>query len=124
MRNFVIGVLVALLFVFSSLGGVIADRIVGLNILDKYIPRNVREQIRETKVLSEDEYLSEMLEKVGPAVVTVAVKGTRPDRVFFDWNDFGVKREEGEEFQQDIGSGFVVDAKNGLVVTNRHVVGQ
>ena len=80
MRNFVIGVLVALLFVFSSLGGVIADRIVGLNILDKYIPRNVREQIRETKVLSEDEYLSEMLEKVGPAVVTVAVKGTRPER--------------------------------------------
>ena len=125
MKNFILGALVALMIATSSVGGAILDRVYNWSFLDKYIVRDTGGVVvGETRIISEDDSLSTMLENVGPAVVTVAVKGTRPDRVFFDWNSFGVKQEKGEEFQQDIGSGFIVDAKNGFVVTNRHVVGQ
>lgn len=123
MKNFILGAMVALLVATSSLGGAVLDRVYRWGFLDKYVPRSAGSQ-GETRVVSEDDNLSGMLENVGPAVVTVAVRGTRPDRVYFDWNSMGVKQEKGESFQQDIGSGFIVDANNGLVVTNRHVVGQ
>jgi len=124
MKNFILGALVALVLATSSVGGAAMDRVFNWSFLDKYIQRGTDGAVGETRVVSDDDHLSEMLDKVGPAVVTVAVKGTRPDRVFFDWNSLGMKQQKGEDFQQDIGSGFVVDAKNGFVVTNRHVVSQ
>lgn len=125
MKNFILGAAVALVIVFSAVGGAVADRLNNWSFLNRFVkPGGGTAQQATTKVESEDDYVSSMLEKAGPAVVTVGVKGTTPDRMVFDWNSMGFTQQKGKDFQQDIGSGFIVDAKNGLIVTNKHVVDQ
>jgi S1-C subfamily serine protease len=71
--------------------------------------------------------VADVVEVAGKSVVTVAIKTQRqvlqrvsPNGVF-GWN-FQVPSGQVEEIQQDIGTGFVVQDENGLVVTNKHVV--
>jgi Do/DeqQ family serine protease len=74
--------------------------------------------------------LAPMLEKSTPAVVSIAVKGTHkvkqsvPDMFRF----FGKKNQNPNQAQQrpfrGLGSGVIIDAKEGYVVTNNHVVDQ
>jgi Do/DeqQ family serine protease len=74
--------------------------------------------------------LAPMLEKSTPAVVSIAVKGTHkvkqsvPDLFRF----FGKKNQNPNQAQQrpfrGLGSGVIIDAKEGYVVTNNHVVDQ
>ena len=70
--------------------------------------------------------LAPMLEKTTPAVVNISVKGTHvskqriPDvyRYFF-----GAPREQQQERPfQGLGSGVIIDADEGYVVTNHHVI--
>lgn len=112
-------------------GGAISDRMFGYRVLDKIFPGKSAPSEGETKklILNEESTVIEVVEKVSPSVVTVRLNKTQSSRSldafdpFFD--PFGLFRypAEEEEVQQDIGSGFVID-KNGLVVTNRHVVGE
>jgi serine protease Do/serine protease DegQ len=66
-----------------------------------------------------------VISKASPAVVNIAVRGTvaAPRHPFFDDPDFrrffGQPRDR--EFRS-AGSGVIVDAKNGYIVTNAHVV--
>jgi Do/DeqQ family serine protease len=76
--------------------------------------------------------LAPMIKKASPAVVNIAVSGVMRDqggrnpllddpffRRFFDVPDQGGPRER--KFQS-VGSGVIVDSKNGYVLTNAHVV--
>lgn len=74
--------------------------------------------------------LAPMLEKSTPAVVSIAVKGTHkvkqsvPDILRF----FGKKNQNPNQAQQrpfrGLGSGVIIDAKEGYIVTNNHVIDQ
>ncbi len=73
--------------------------------------------------------LAPMLKNVIPSVVNIAVKGTKdvnvgplfnvPDEFRFMFPDLG--RKQSRQFQA-LGSGVIIDAKKGLIVTNHHVV--
>jgi serine protease Do/serine protease DegQ len=72
--------------------------------------------------------LAPMLEKSTPAVVSIAVKGTHeikqnvPDILRF----FGKRNQSPNQAQQrpfrGLGSGVIIDAKEGYIITNNHVV--
>src|SRR3990167_8581814 len=76
-------------------------------------------------VLSEENVVVDVAEKVSPSVVTVSVKKDRLVTEPFSFDPFGVFQipQEGkkETVQRDIGTGFVV-SEEGLIVTNKHVV--
>ncbi len=72
--------------------------------------------------------LAPMLKNVIPAVVNISVKGTKevkpllniPEefRFMFPGNEFGSRQQE----FRALGSGVIIDAKKGYIVTNYHVV--
>ncbi|HLD11676.1 MAG TPA: trypsin-like peptidase domain-containing protein [Patescibacteria group bacterium] len=74
------------------------------------------------KLTNEESAVTDVVEKAGPAVVTVSIEANVStfDPFSFDpFNPFGSNDTQKEE--QDIGTGFIVD-KSGLIITNRHVV--
>ena len=72
--------------------------------------------------------LAPMLEKVTPAVVNIATEGRielRQNPLFDDpffRRFFNVPNQPIERKTQSLGSGVIVDAKRGLVLTNNHVI--
>jgi serine protease Do len=67
---------------------------------------------------SADEALASLVERVAPSVVNIHTQGERQPSSAWDGIFGGPRRWE------SLGSGFVVDAEEGLVVTNQHVVGR
>lgn len=70
--------------------------------------------------------LAPMLEETTPAIVSIAVKGTQTSRQqvpeMFRYF-FGAPQEQVQEREfRGLGSGVIIDAKKGYVVTNNHVV--
>lgn len=69
--------------------------------------------------------LAPMLEKVTPAVVNISVKGTKKERQRIPeiFRHFGAPPEAVREHPfQGLGSGVIIDAREGYVVTNHHVI--
>lgn len=72
--------------------------------------------------------LAPMLEKVTPAVVNIATRGTvraRDNPLMLDpffRRFFGIPDRPPEQTTQSLGSGVVVDASSGYVITNHHVI--
>src|SRR5690554_6640529 len=72
--------------------------------------------------------LAPMLEEVTPAVVNISVKGKRevrqriPDMFRFFFGPGGPREQVQERPFQGLGSGVIIDAKEGYVVTNNHVI--
>jgi Do/DeqQ family serine protease len=70
--------------------------------------------------------LAPMLEGTTPAIVSIAVKGTQPSRQqvpeMFEYF-FGAPNGQAQERPfRGLGSGVIIDAKMGYIVTNNHVV--
>jgi len=72
--------------------------------------------------------LAPMLEKVTPAVVNISTRTRIRNHESPLWNDpffrffFNVPEKPRERYSQSLGSGVVLDAKKGYVVTNNHVI--
>ena len=72
--------------------------------------------------------LAPMLQKVTPAVVNISTKTrVRVSNPFFDdpvfRQFFGLNGSPREQVEQSLGSGVIVDAAKGYILTNNHVVG-
>ena len=72
--------------------------------------------------------LAPMLEEVTPAVVNISVKGKRevrqrmPDALRFFFGPNAPREQVRERPFQGLGSGVIIDADKGYVVTNNHVI--
>lgn len=118
-KSFIVGLSLALILLVSATGGAIADRLFGIKPLDYFFPRTGAPTAK-TQVVSEESVVIDAVDQAGPSVVTVSVQ--TPQRKVIQFNPFGggfSSQIQGGD-QQDIGSGFVV--RQGLVVTNKHVV--
>lgn len=122
MKNFLLGLCVSILILGSAMGGALADRLFGFRPLDQIIGRQKSTVPQLVSENNSGNSVVDIVSKSGPAVVTVNINGTTPDNVVFDWSTFGFKTQKGQEYKQDIGSGFIVDASEGMIITNKHVV--
>jgi len=128
-KGFLLGLAVSVLILVSAVGGALADRLFVIKPLDNWLNRDEKELAldEQVKVVEEENLVVAAVERNEQAVVTVTAVGqTRGGIVFDPFNllGLGIKEGEAETVEEDIGTGFVVDKEEGLVVTNRHVVSQ
>ena len=113
MRNFLVGLAISIIVIFSALGGALADRLFVFKPLDYLFGKKI-----EKTQNNDENVVIEVAEKVSPSVVTVAIK---KDQVVATFDQFFIPSGRTETIQRDIGTGFIVGA-DGLIVTNKHVV--
>lgn len=136
-RGFLLGAGLSILVLVSFFAGAWADRVFVVKPVD-YFAARTQGQIIDNPVNTQRSKLSDLLgtgtdltvadvsEVASESVVTISIKKQQriiqsgiPGFFGFDPNS---GTEQTEVIQQDIGTGFVVD-QVGLIVTNKHVVG-
>jgi len=140
-KYFLIGLSISLIVIFSFFLGGLADRVFVLKPLDYFSSRSNRVSLSMSQdslssfqgtslrqMMQEGENsVADVAQKASESVVTISIKTQQrvidPSSIFESFGFFGLNNEEPkfEEIQRDIGTGFVVDG--GLIVTNKHVVG-
>jgi len=134
-KGFLLGILLMGVLGVGMVTGALADRLFVIKPFD-YLAKRVIPSGQNgagvsvtQKVLSEESVVVDIAEKASPSVVTVSIteKKLLGQQLFMDpfgLFGFGNQQRQGqtEEVKQDIGTGFVVDSAQGLIVTNKHVV--
>jgi S1-C subfamily serine protease len=137
-KGFFFGVLLMIVLGIGVVGGALADRLFVVKPLDyiasKIAPKNASKQplaqMNQT-VVNEESVVIDVAEKASPSVVTVSMTTTQSTSPMFFMDPFGMfgnmgmmnqNQQQQKEVKQDIGTGFVVDSTQGLIVTNKHVV--
>jgi len=138
-NRFWLGLTLGVMLMGSFLTGAWIDRISGLGFLDAVVGERVlqsrigEEKVARTReIVKEESTVIKVVEEATVGVVTVSISKVRVTTdPFLGLNDFwgqffGTPRGQPglkeEKIEQDIGTGFVIDA-DGLMVTNKHVVG-
>ena len=133
-----VGILLLVILMGAVLGGAYMDRLGYVNKLNGYLPKQFQlpqvqspttVDLKQT-VLTEESVVTTVAEQASPSVVTVSVTTSRQAMQPFFMDPFGMfggqspnnQPSQPETNKQDIGSGFVVDGTQGLIVTNKHVV--
>lgn len=124
--KFLLGVAFGVILVSAVVGGAVLDRVSGFKFLDKYIQSTSGGPSSQTiKILNEENAVVEVAETVSPSVVTIGIKKTQLLRDIMSFNPYspfgGIPSTQERKIEQDIGTGFVI-SKDGLIVTNQHVV--
>lgn len=136
--SFLVGIGLVLLLLSAGVGAIALDRMVGLPYLDAWLAKmsGIQATSQSTPILSnrqivkEESAVIDVAEQASPSVVTVSIttkQQSMPSFFMDPFNMFGMggrmfQQQEPKTIQQDIGSGFVVDGEQGLIVTNKHVV--
>jgi S1-C subfamily serine protease len=129
-KLFILGFSLGVFLFAAVLGGALVDRKWGISLLDRIFPRENKisqEGKVVEKVVNEESVVIDVAEKSAPSVVTVSISKVQivPNTFGFSPFDpfgfFNLKPKK-EKIEQDIGTGFVVDGKEELIVTNKHVV--
>lgn len=123
------------------LGGVISSGLFGINwtkiesvlrlpkfSITEKLDQSLPKIQKDVTINNEESVVINVVNKVSPAVVTVSISTTTQAQNYFEINPFDPfspfrqRAGQSQKIEQDIGSGFIIDA-SGLVVTNKHVVG-
>lgn len=138
-KPFLFGLSFSVLVLASAIGGALADRLFVFKPLNYLLNKSSLSNLgapnagtsanKSSSLINTEDNVINISEKASKSVVTVSIKRKAQTlrQSPFDMFGFGMPVPSQDETptdlkNQDIGTGFVVDSKAGLILTNKHVI--